>query len=314
SDVSLLRAFLPISRGHVLITSRNSQRCSWDRDSNYIPLQPFSIEEAIDLAQQFDYAQTVQEQAVIRSFLSHMPCAPLTLVQLFSTLETKGWDLLESLTDLQFHEPTDLEQEIVHILEDSPVHQVQYGRSMVYVLRQSIEQLLGERESQGKAALQLLKQLSYLDTANIPVAWLHTWDPEHGHPSKSWIRTALPMLEKYSLIQRSFDRKQVYIHADTQLILRHLYSEDAAQVLNITVNALLRYESGKKISQQNKEMLSQLLPHGRMLFERLDKAQYPQEAYVLTEYLTEVCRETCRFRESVEWAEKCLNLIKSIRP
>ncbi|MEO1219021.1 MAG: tetratricopeptide repeat protein [Bacteroidota bacterium] len=321
TDVSLLRAFLPISRGHVLITSRNSQRCSWDKNSKYVPLKPFSVEEAIDLAQQFDCAQTAQEQAAIRSFLNHMLCAPLTLVQLFSTHEDAGWDLPEFLTGLQLYEPTDLEQEIVHILERSPLPQVQYGSSMVYVLRQSIGQLplkgegtKSEGEFQGKAALQLLKQLSYLDTENIPVAWLHTWDPEHSRPSKSWIRTALPMLEKYSLIQRSFDRKQVYIHADTQLILRHLYLEDAAQVLRTTIDSLVRYVNDQNIIRQDKQIKSHLLPHGRMLFERLDKSQYPQEAYALTDYLTEVCRETCRFKESEKWARECLNLIKVLCP
>ncbi|MEN0016479.1 MAG: NB-ARC domain-containing protein, partial [Bacteroidota bacterium] len=261
SDMNMLQGFLPRSHGRVLITSRNGQPAAGGRAWEHIVLQPFDVQEAIDLAQQFGYGQSDSEQETLRSFLSHMSCAPLTLVQLFSTLETHGWDLLEYLNELQSHDPIALEREIMHVLDDDAASRTLYGQSMVYVVRQSLEQL--RKASKGKAALQLLQQLSYLDATSIPVAWLYTWDPEPGCISKSWIRPALSLLQQYALIQRSQDRKQVYIHADTQLILRYLYDKDATQVVKTTAHSLAKYVSNSNIAQQDKGVRHQLLPHGR---------------------------------------------------
>ncbi|MEO1301140.1 MAG: NB-ARC domain-containing protein, partial [Bacteroidota bacterium] len=312
SDMNMLQGFLPKSNGRVLITSRNGQPAAGGRAWEHIVLPPFDVQEAIDLAQQFGYGQSDAEQETLRSFVNHMSCAPLTLVQLFSTLEDQGWDLLEYLNALQSHDPTALEREIMYVLGGDAASRTQYGQSMVYVVRQSLEQLC--KASKGKAALQLLKQLSYLDATSIPVAWLYTWDPEPGCISKSWIRPALSLLQQYSLIQRSQDRRQVYVHADTQLILRHLYAKDTTQVLKTTAHSLVKYVSNPNSAQQDKEVRYQLLPHGRILFERLDTDQYSPEAYTLAEYLTAVCRATCLFPESVAWATECLRLIQRRYP
>ncbi|MEN0016496.1 MAG: tetratricopeptide repeat protein, partial [Bacteroidota bacterium] len=97
-------------------------------------------------------------------------------------------------------------------------------------------------------------------------------------------------------------------------ILRHLYAKDTTQVLKTTIHSLVKYVNNPNSARQDQEARSQLLPHGRLLFERLDTDQYSPEAYTLAEYLTAVCRETCLFPESATWAEECLRLIQKRYP
>ncbi|MEN0016374.1 MAG: tetratricopeptide repeat protein, partial [Bacteroidota bacterium] len=310
SDMSLLRAYFPKFSGRVVITSRNSPSTDRDNSLKHLVLKPFDTAEALALAQQWGYHPSAQEQDALPSFLTTMPCATLSLVQLFSTLETQGWDLLASLTAVQSHNPTALEQEIAPLLEASPVP---YGLRMVYVLQQSLDQLLQEPE--GEITLQLLQRLSYLYPTGIPVVWLRTWDlPTHAHPPQNWIWTALSLLEKYALIQRDRAKRQIYIHAATQLILRKLYVQEATEVCTTVINSLLKCVHDTQVIQQDKTLRVQLLPHGRMLFECLGTAQSLQETYDLAEYMTEVCCELGLFSERVTWAKECLKWIQSRYP
>ena len=167
-DIKAIQEFLPLSKGHVLITSRNSKTTSWPKTSRPLCMDPFSEQEALALAQEFGHGQSKEEQAVLKPFLAKVPRYPLTLVQLFSTLESGGHTLATFLTDMEQYAATAQEQALINLLNEPPHSWVGYDQSMVYVLKKSLEKLC--KEVVGQRALQLLSQIAYLDPKGIPVA------------------------------------------------------------------------------------------------------------------------------------------------
>ena len=305
-DIKAIQDFLPLAKGHVLITSRNSHVGAWP--TKPLLMNPFGEQEALALAREFGYGQSSQDQEAVQSLLKQVPCYPLTLVQLFSTLQAEGLEAAAFLEDMQQYTATEKEQTLINLLGESPQERVDYPQSMVYVLKTSLERLSKE-QLHGEKALQLISQLAYLDPKGIPVEWLLTWDTEDASLLKRKTRAVLSLLEKYSLIQ--WDRVQVYLHAETQLMVRHLHPQDALTAL---VHSLVDYVGDQEEAFQNAGKWSSLLPHGRMLFERLPTPQDPEAAYVLTKYLGEACDVGCLFKESVTWAEKRLQIAKQRYP
>ena len=272
-------------------------------------MNPFGEQEALALAQELGYGQGTQAQEALQSLLKQVPCYPLTLVQLLSTLEAEGWDAAEFLEAMQQYTATRQEQELITLLDERPQARVGYGQSMVYVLKTSLERL--SKEEQGAKALQLISQLAYLDPKGIPVAWLLSWDREDMTPWKRKARAALSLLEKYSLLQWDRANKQVYLHAETQLMARHLHPQASLTGL---ISRLVDDVGDGAEAPQNAGKWSSLLPHGRMLFARLDTTRFPEEGYVLTKYLSDACRKGCLFKEGVAWARKCLEIAQNRYP
>ncbi|MEM7055745.1 MAG: tetratricopeptide repeat protein, partial [Bacteroidota bacterium] len=300
-DIGKLRDFLPLAKGHVLITSRNSAKEDWNTQP--IQMNPLREQEALTLAQEFGYGQSKEEQAALKPLLAKVPCYPLTLVQLFSMLETEGYDAAGWLTAMEQHAATAQEEALISLLAERPHARIGYAQSMIYVIKTSLERL--EKEQQGVKALHLISQLAYLDPKGIPLAWLLTWDKEDTVPLKRKTRAALSLLEKYSLIQWDRNSQQVYIHAETQLMVRYLYPQESLTVL---INHLVAYTGDKEQAFQSLATWASLLPHGRMLFKRLDTAQCPQEAYVLAKYLDNTCYVVCLFEEELFWTKKQLEI------
>ncbi|MEM7055521.1 MAG: tetratricopeptide repeat protein [Bacteroidota bacterium] len=300
-DIEVIQDFLPLEQGHVLTTSRNSSVNAWP--TKPLLMDPFSEQEALTLAQKLGYGQSKQEQEALQSLLSRVPRYPLTLVQLFSTLEDEDYTLTNFLTDMQHHAAKAQEQALITLLNEQPHARVGYAQSMVYVLKTSLERLAKER--QGVEALQLISQLAYLDPKGIPMEWLLTWDREDTSPFRRKTRSALSLLEKYSLIQWDRSAQQVYINAGMQLMVRHLHPQPS---LTSLINRLVDYVGDEEDASQNVAQWSSLLSHGRMLFARLATPQYLEEAYVLTKYLTKACSVCCLFKEGVSWAEKRLEI------
>ena len=89
-DMKALEDYLPLTQGHVLITSRNGGVGTWP--IRPLLMRPLSEQSACELAKkEFNYGQSEQEQEVLKSLLKRIPCYALTLVHLFSILEDQGW-------------------------------------------------------------------------------------------------------------------------------------------------------------------------------------------------------------------------------
>ena len=306
-DIAAIQGFLPLAQGHVLITSRNSSVGAWS--TKPLLMNPFSEEEALALAQEFGYGQSREEQEALKALLAKGPRYPLTLVQLFSTLEAEGYQAAGWLTAMEHYAATAQEQTLITLLNERPHARVGYAQSMVYVLKTSLERLA--KEQQGVKALQLISQLAYLDPKGIPLEWLLTWDTQDTSPFKRQTRAALSLLEKYSLIQWDRPAQQVYIHAETQLVVRYLYPQPSLTGL---ISRLVDYVGDEEQASQNAARWTSLLPHGKVLFERLNTSHYSEEAYLLTRYLVKACEAACLFEEGVSWSQQQLQIAQKCYP
>ena len=307
-NIAAIQDFLPLAKGHVLITSRNSAREAWS--TKPLQMAPLSEQEALSLAKSFGFARQRSTQEAMKSLLARFPRHPLTLVQLFSTLDKQGLTLQEFFSAMQDYTVDKQDQELLDLLSKDPHARVGYDKSTLYVFKTSLE-CLSKEHHDGEEAQQLLGQLAYLDPKGIPLNWLLSWDQEDPSLLHGKIRSLLSLLEKYSLIQWDRDARQVYIHATVQVMVRHLHPQSTLTGL---IHRLVDYVGNEEAAYQNAAKWSSLLPHGRMLFERLATAQYPQEAYTLTKYLAKACRVTCLLKEGVSWAEKQLEICQKLFP
>ena len=83
-------------------------------------MNPFGEQEALALAQELGYGQGTQAQEALQSLLKQVPCYPLTLVQLLSTLEAEGLDAAEFLEAMQQYTATRQEQALITLLDERP--------------------------------------------------------------------------------------------------------------------------------------------------------------------------------------------------
>ncbi len=303
-----IQDFLPLQQGHVLITSRNSNAHAWLKKP--LLVEPFSKAEALDLAIKLGYGKDKQDHHALGVLLTQIPRYPLALVQLFIMLEDERYTPAKLLAGLQAYEANAQEEALMEFLREDP-HQgrVGYSKSLFYVFEKVVERL--QAEIQGSRALQLISQLAYLDPEGISVAWLLTLDSEDRGLLHRKTRAALSLLTKYSLLQWDENYEQVYIHADTQLIMRHLRPQPSLSAL---VHSLITHVGPKEKAHQNLAAWKSMLPQGRMLFLRLDTARFPAEGYLLTKYLADACFLTSLFKEGVGWAKQCLAIAQMRYP
>ncbi|MEL6607139.1 MAG: NB-ARC domain-containing protein, partial [Bacteroidota bacterium] len=302
-----IEGFLPLHRGHVLITSRNSNGKFWDVAP--VLVAPLNEAEALELAQQYQHGNNEEEQKLIKTLLAEVPSYPLFLVQLFSILANEGIRPEAFLKNLKRYEAEMKDKKLVEWLAQDPYPQVHYDRglSMLYVFKKSLERL--SQEDKGAAAIQLLSQLAYLDPKGIPLDFILTLDEKDSSLLKRKTRAVLLLLEKYSLVQWDREAENVYIHAETQLIVRQLQPQDNFSEL---FESLIAYVGDVKEAYQHQNKWTALLIHGRAMCRRLDVTKCPEKFYDLFFCLSEACAIKCLFIEGLYWAKECLKVAQSL--
>ncbi len=300
TNAKAIRSFLPLQRGHVLITSRNNAATDWEHGTKQLQLGPLDEEEILALAQKFECPLSTKDKITLKYLLEHLSY-PLVMTQFLSFCKTRGHQPAEFVRALQRQPLSRQEEEIMKLLGTTPTGNINYDKSLLQVLRICLQQI---RETKyGNNAIDLLSQLAYLDPKEIPVAWICRLLPEDSNFQQGKTRDSLALLAQYCLVQWNRDDAQVYIHEVTQQIIRHLHPQ---QSLDQLVNKLLKYVGEK----DNLSLCIPLLPHGRILFQRLDSKQHPQEATALAEYLARTCHQTAIFEEAAQWSEACLSMSK----
>ncbi|MEL6152633.1 MAG: NB-ARC domain-containing protein, partial [Bacteroidota bacterium] len=275
-----IEGFLPLHRGHVLITSRNSNGKYWPVAP--VLVSPLDTSEAIELAQQYSYGKSAAELSALKKLLAQVPHYPLFLVQLFILLADEGIQPAMLLSDLERYEANAKEKKLMEWLAQDAHPQVHYDKewSMLYIFKRSLARLA--QEDKGPEAIQLLSKLSYLDPTEIPLGFALTLDGKDESVLRRRTRAALLLLEKYSLIQWDREAKHIYVHAETQLIVRGLYPQ---QSLADLVDHLVQYTINTKQAFKDSNKWTTLLPHGRMLYARLNKIEQPQTTQKLSAYM-----------------------------
>lgn len=298
-DAKAIQDFLPLQRGHVLITSRNSNANAWL--SQPLILKPFTKKEALALGKTLGYAQTSMEEQALKKLLTWLPLHPLGLMQLFSLLEDEGLKPAHFLKAMQAYDTNQQETELIKLLAEQPGTRTRYNKSLFYVFKKSLEQL--QKEAGGEKALELLQQLAYLDPQGIPLDFLLTLDQDDVSPLKRSIRAALARLEQHSLLQWDRQAEKIYVHDFTQRIVRHLYAKSSFTAL---IHALVAYVQASTTTNPDPSKWYTLLVHGRVLFGKLDVKNYLQEAYMLSKYLVQACRVHSLFKEEDQWSQQNL--------
>lgn len=135
--------------------------------------------------------------------------------------------------------------------------------------------------------------------------------PEDRSLLKQETGKALALLEEYSLVQWDRAHAQVYIHEVTQQVIRHLHPQPSLENL---IASLVAYVGEESAAEQHASRWISLLLHGRMLYARLDRSKYPQEAYALTRYLARACGLACLFKERLQWSQEKLAVAQQCYP
>ena len=301
-DGKAIENFLPLQQGHVLITSRNDTTNSWPQAIKKVRIPPFSKQEIMALAAKFECALDCKDAATLDYLLRNMSGLPMALVQFFSFCQIQGHSPSDFVKVLKEQLLLAQDEEFLRLLEEHPAGNIQYDKSMLQSLRKILEQV--RQEKHGAVAIEVLSRLAYLAPKGIPVNWLlATFFPKDGSMLKQETKKALTLLEGQSLIQWDRKRAHLYMQEVTQTVVRHLYPQSSLQSL---VNHLIAYTKEKHSATHHISSIS-LLPHGRLLFERLDKKKYPQEAYELARCLAGEAYHTGLFlQEALKWSKKGL--------
>jgi tetratricopeptide (TPR) repeat protein len=304
-----IESFLPLQRGHVLITSRNSAAHSWEHATQRVSLPPFDKKEIVALATKSGCPLDPKDRATLHCLLEKMSGYPLALAQFFSLCKMQGYSPADFVKELQGQPPLSQDEELVRLLAANPTGSMKYDKSILQVLRTSLEQL--EQVAYGERAAELLSRLAYLDPKGVPVDWLLTFLPEDCRLLKRETRAALALLEQYSLVQWDRERAQLYIHEVIQQVIRHLHPQPSLEKL---IASLVTYVGEESDAEQYASRWVALLSHGRMLRARLNSTQYPQEAYALTKYLARACQSACLFEERLQWSQERLAIAQQRYP
>ncbi|MEL6153091.1 MAG: NB-ARC domain-containing protein, partial [Bacteroidota bacterium] len=296
--------FMPLKQGHVLITSRNSAAGSWTKEVQQQLLTPFGQEEVLALAQQFNCSLEAQDTATLQYLVENMSGYPLTLAQFFSFCQTQGYTPEAYVKQLARSTLTQQDEELLRLLAEAPEGRVRYNQSMLQVLRTSLQKLAKARK--GAQATELLSKLAYLDPKSIPVDWILTFFPEDKSLLKRETRHMLALLERYSFIQWDRETGQVYMHAVTQRVVKHLHPYKALQEL---VDSLVAYAGDWEAAHERRQAWDCVLQHGTRLVRYLQEAQDMESLYSLTRALGKACDVACLYQEALSWRQKNLALL-----
>ena len=305
----IIEDFLPQQQGHVLITSRNMGAAIyvWGHNIKDIQVPSFSREEITALAVKFQSALPCDDTSVLDFLSENMSGCPMALVQFFSSCQTQGVCPSAVVNALKARPLPEQDQELLQILRSRSL--IGNAENLIQIIRTSLEQI--QQEEYGTIAVELLSRLAYLDAKQIPVNWLLTFFPEDYRILNRGTRRALVLLERYALIQWDREYEQVYVHKITQRIVRNLRPQSSLKDL---IRALITYVNAKGITEYSTLAIA-MLPHGRMLFKRLDCEEYPQEAYELAKYLTTAAYRTgSLFQEALVWSEEELRIARKRYP
>ncbi|MEL6607071.1 MAG: tetratricopeptide repeat protein [Bacteroidota bacterium] len=296
-----LEEFLPLYRGHVLITSRNS--ATWSVAP--MLLAPLDVEEAVELAQHYHCVKSGAEKSAMTSLLALVPKHPLSLAQLFNILADEAIGPKAFIKVLKNYEVNAQEQALLAVFAQDLDPRIYYdnGLSLLYIFKKTLKRLA--KEEKGAEAIQLLSQLSCLGARKIPLDFIFTLCKQDDSSLHSHTRAVLLLLEKYCLVQWVRESQGIYMHAETQRIVRHLYPQRSLTGL---INYLLDYVGNEDQAEQNFPRWVALLPHGERIFKRLDTTQYPKEAYRLANYLSKACAVDCLFHKAVSWSQRQLSI------
>ena len=326
-DLELIREYLPVATGHVIVTTRDVKTRGWERDT--IHLGPFDECEAWFLAEKFGYTKSWRMKALY-DLLDLLPSYPLPLAQFFSMMKHEDVSSPEEwLYKVKYYAPPRREAKIIEVL--SAEYDVEGASARVYLFNASVRSISEELNEIGTHALDILTKLAFVDPNGVPIEWVYKWHrPEDGQQFREKTQKSLKLLDRFSHVRWDKEKNQVYIHAETQLLARHLlldYSqsirdkkeechdkvkENARQNVNTIVDSIDQYIGTFRTDTSNRESWTSLARNGTSLLKHYKEYEDAYTETVLTKHIANAYGAMCMFNESLFYNRRALEMCEHL--
>ena len=324
-NLDFIFEYLPQTNGHAIVTTKDSG--ATDRENKMVRLAPFHTYEARELAAKFGYGGLSQAMD-LEKLIDILPRYPLALAQFFAMMKHEEQTPAEWLDQVRCLDATEREAELMEVLSAN-----QFGREargMVFVFNSSVRRISEKPDGLGSHALDLLAKLALLDPNGVPTEWVYKWHGSEDRQSKTKTRKSLRLLESFSLVEWDRDKNKVYIHAETQLLARHLLldihqsisgkkekceenaRENSRDHIQAIVVSIREYVDAFPSDVSNRELWASLARNGLPLLKHCEKCDDTDAEMILVEYMVLAYGEMCLFRESLTYSRRTLDMYERL--
>ena len=324
-NLDFIFEYLPQTNGHAIVTTRDSG--ATDRENKMVRLAPFHTYEARELAAKFGYGGLSQAMD-LEELIDILPRYPLALAQFFAMMKHEEQTPAEWLDQVRCLDATEREAELMEVL--SANQSGGEAKGMVFVFNSSVRRISEEPDGFGSHALDLLTKLALLDPNGVPIEWVYKWHGSEDRQSKTKTRKSLRLLERFSLVAWDREKNQVYIHAETQLLARHLLldiyqsisgkkekceekaRENARDHIQAIVVSIREYVDAFRSDVSNRELWASLARNGLPLLKHCEKCDDIGTEIRLLEDMARAYTEMCMFGESVSYSRRVLDMYERL--
>ena len=325
-DLELIREYVPPTGAHVIVTTRECGSSEWERDA--VRLEPFDEIEARILAERFECAKSLKSRD-LDDLMDLLPRTPLALAQFFSLMKDEDlWRPAEWAQRLLWYRVTEREAETIAKLSATRVGEDATG--MVFVFNTSMKRISEEPNDLGPPSLDVLAKLALLDPNGVPIEWVYKWH-EHGDvQSRTKTQNSVRLLERFSHVSWDKQKNQIYMHAETQLLVKHLLLNtdhstfDKSQEsdernkssiedhIKTIVHSIGRYTGEWRTDRSNRELWTSLALNGLTLLEDCVKCKDTDVELKLLGHMSRAYREISMFRESLSYCQRALEMCERL--
>ena len=322
-DLESIREYLSLVNGHVIVTTRDSGARDWSRDM--VRLDPFDKLEARDLAGKFGFIDQTHAKDLDELF-DALPQYPLALTQFFSMMENEELSSpAEWLIEVQHYDASRREAEVMEKLsakEDS---------GMVFVFNSSVQRISEKPGDLGSRSLDLLAKLAVLDPNGVPIEWVYKWLGSEDRHSRKTTKESVRLLERFSHVMWDRDKNKIFIHAETQLLARHILlnigesvsdtkkaSKEQTKERNITdhirviVHSVGQYIDDWRTDRSNRDLWTSLAQNLSTLIKHCENSTDLEVKFKLIKHMSRAYTEMCMFHESLSYSQRALEMCKSL--
>ena len=327
-DLESIRGYLPLANGHVVITTRDSgAKDDWSR-SIMIRLDPFDYLEARDLARMFGFGDRSHEKDLEELF-DALPKYPLALTQFFSMLENDELsNPAEWLAKVQNYDSSRREAEVMEKLSSKEESGGENG--MVFVFNTSVQKISEKPGELGSRSLDLLAKLALLGSNGVPIEWVYKWIGSEDRQSITTTRRSVRLLESFSHVLWDREKNEIYMHAETQLLARHLLldidetvsdtnetSEERANRnvtnhIRLIVQSVGQYTTDWRTDRSNRDLWTSLAQNLSALQKHCENYTDLDVQLNLLEYISTAYTEMCMFGESLSHSQRALEMCERL--
>ena len=325
-NFELIREYVPATSGHVIVTTREAGGGDWE--SNMLRLGPFDEDEARILAERLECGRSMRPND-LDDLMDLLPRIPLVLAQFFSVMrDEERSSPAEWVQRLLRYEVTGREAKAIEELSATRIGEEASG--MVFVFNWSVQRISEEPNDLGPRSLDILAKLALLDPNGVPVEWMYKWHEADGGEFAERTQNSIRILERFSHVAWDTKTNQIYIHAETQLLARHLLlkRDDSASShvreseeqqknaigdhVKTIVASISRYIDEWRTDRSNRELWSSLARNGSTLLKHCESSQDTGVEIKLLQHTTRSYREICMFQESITHAQKALDMCERL--